>query len=91
RVVVKYRLGFSFVQQCHEIKNMSGINLKLLILTILGYIALSSFNILYYGANKTLVVLISMIVAFALLQYWMLKKEHEDTFWKRNNKYYMDS
>lgn len=90
RVVVKYRLGFSFVQHGHEIKNMSGINLKLLILTIVGYIALSSFNILYYGANKTLFILISMIVVFGLLQYWTLKKEHEATFWKRNKKYKVD-
>lgn len=84
RVAVKYRLGFSFVQHGHEIKNMSGVNLKLLILTIVGYIALSSCNILYYGANKTLIVLISMIVAFGLLQYWALKKEHEAAFWNRN-------
>ncbi|TNJ63241.1 hypothetical protein FE784_26630 [Paenibacillus hemerocallicola] len=91
RAVVKYRLGFSFVQHGHEIKNISGTNLKLLILTIIGYIALSSFNILYYGANKTLIVLISMIVAFGLMQYWTLKKEHEAAFLKRNKKYSMDS
>jgi hypothetical protein len=90
RVILKFRLGFSFVQHGQEIKNMNGINMKLLILTITGYIALSSFNFLYYGANETLIVLISMIVSFGLLQYWTLKKEHEAAFWNRNKKYNMD-
>jgi hypothetical protein len=91
RVILKFRLGFSFAQYGHAMKQMNGINLKLLILTIVGYIALSSFNMLYYGANKTLLVLISMIVAFGLLQYWTLKKEHEAAFWNRNKKYKIDA
>ena len=70
---------------------MSGTNFRLLLLTLVGYIALSSFNMLYYGANKTLIVLISMIVAFGLLQFWTLKKEHEAAFWNRNKKYNIDA
>ncbi|TMV49482.1 hypothetical protein FE783_13315 [Paenibacillus mesophilus] len=93
RVAVKYRIGFSFVQHGREIvmKNISGTNLKLLLLTIVGYIALSSFNILYYGTNNTLFILISAIVAFSLLQYWAFKKEHEAAFWRRNKKYKIDA
>lgn len=91
RLILKFRLGFSFAQYGHAIKQMNGINLKLLVLTIVGYIALSSFNMLYYGANKTLIVLISMIVAFGLLQYWAFKKEYEAAFWNRNKKYNIDA
>jgi hypothetical protein len=87
RIAVKYRLGFSFVQHDRVIKNMSGTNLRLLLLTLVGYIVLSGFNMLYYGANMTLFLLISMIVAFGSLQYWTLKKEHEAAFWNRNKKY----
>jgi hypothetical protein len=89
-IIHKLRLGYSFVQYGKDTK-VSGINRKLLLLTLLGYITLASFNILYYGARKPLLVLISIVIAFALLQYWTLKKEHESAFWRRNKKYNIDA
>jgi hypothetical protein len=89
-IIHKLRLGYSFVQY-GKITSSTGITRKLLQLTILGYIALASYNILYYGAHKPLLVLVSMVIAFALLQYWTLKKEHEAAFWRRNKKYNIDA
>ncbi|GAA3411123.1 hypothetical protein ACFFNY_19280 [Paenibacillus hodogayensis] len=90
RLFLKLRLGFSFVQYGQEIKNMTGINKKLLLITLLGYVALSSFNFLYFGANYTVLVIIIMFVAFGLIQYWTLKKEHEAAFRLRHKKYKYD-
>lgn len=89
-ILVHFRLGYSFFHT-RKSGNISGINRKLLQLTLLGYIALASYNILYYGAHKPLFVLVSMAVAFTLLQYWTLKKEHEAAFWRRNKKYNIDA
>ncbi|MDF2714899.1 MAG: hypothetical protein K0R28_1824 [Paenibacillus sp.] len=86
----KLRIGYSFVQYGNS-TNSKGINRKLLQMTILGYVALASNNMLYFGAHKPLLVLVSMAVAFALLQFWTLKKEHEAAFWRRNRKYNIDA
>lgn len=88
-IVLHFRIGYSFIQ--HGTHGSPGIHRKLVQLTILGYIALASYNMVYYGANKPLLVLIGVVVAFALLQYWTLKKEHEAAFWRRNKRYSMDA
>lgn len=89
-IIYKLRFGYSFVQYGKD-TIISGINRKLLQLTTLGYVALASYNILYFGASKPFLVLISVVVAFALLQYWTLKKEHEAAFRRRNKKYNIEA
>lgn len=90
RVIFQFRLGFSFVQHGHEVRNITGINLKLLLITFLGYAVLSVYNLLYFGANYKLPLLIVTFVMLVYLEYWTLKKEYEAAFSKRNKKYRAD-
>ncbi|MBD2864266.1 hypothetical protein [Paenibacillus oceani] len=81
---LKYRLGFSFVTP-NEITRvrLRGTNLKLLLLTFAGYGALSSFNFLYYLSDYTIIIVLLMFSAFAIIQYWTFQKEYESSHWHR--------
>ncbi|MEF3306347.1 hypothetical protein [Paenibacillus sp. GYB003] len=91
RLFVKLRWGFSFVQAGGAAAGAAGTNAKLLLLVLVGYVSLASFNFLYYGAGHTLLMMLTMIAAFVLFQYWALKKEHEVAFWRRNKKFKIDA
>lgn len=92
--MLQYRLGFTFISQNHRVvipfRRPKGSNLYLLILTVVGYAVISSFNYLYFGAGQTLIVLLAMTIALSLLHYWTLQKEREFSFWQRNRKYDVD-
>lgn len=77
-LIHKYRVGFTFVPHGeHANVKFKGINLRLLLFTIIGYVATSAFNFLYLG-NYTLVWIIITTVTFGLLQYWVFRKEYND-------------
>lgn len=75
----KYRIGYTFVPyyQSSNIK-FTKINTRLLLSTIMGYLALTSFNFLYFLGNYTQFIIIPITVSLVLLQYWVLKKEFSD-------------
>lgn len=86
-LIVRFRLGYSFQHSVFEKKN--SLHRKLLVLNLIGYAAMASYNLLYYGAHKPILVLIATVFIFALLQYWMLRNEQETTFQRRNRPFRM--
>ena len=82
RLAVKFRLGFSFVQQTEGKTKLSGTNLKLMLLTLLGYIVLAGMN--FFATDHMLIIIMAVTAAFISMQYWALKKEYEAAFWHRN-------
>ncbi|TMV49478.1 hypothetical protein FE783_13295 [Paenibacillus mesophilus] len=78
-LVHKYRIGFTFVPHGDRANvKLSGINLRLLLFTIVGYIVISSVNYLYFLGDYTFLFLLVAMVALALLQYWVFRREYSD-------------
>lgn len=85
-VILKNRLGFSFIHQRQLTKvYLSGTNLRLLLLTLVGYTVLTSFNILY-SMNHTYIIITLATISFGCLQYWTFKKEYETAYKHRPKK-----
>ncbi|MFC3769474.1 hypothetical protein [Paenibacillus sp. GCM10012303] len=75
----KYRIGYTFVPYYPNSNiKFTKINTRLLLFTIMGYLALTSFNFLYFLGNYTQFIIIPITVSLVLLQYWVLKKEFSD-------------
>jgi hypothetical protein len=74
-VIYKKGLGFTFVPfDRYSSVKIRGINLALLVFTFIGYIAVASFNYLFYSTRYSLLLVI-LALAFGGLQYWVFKKE----------------
>jgi len=77
--IYKYRIGYTFVPYYPNSNiKFTKINTRLLLFTIMGYLALTSFNFLYFLGNYTQFIIIPITVSLVLLQYWVLKKEFSD-------------
>jgi hypothetical protein len=78
-LIHKYRVGFTFVPHGERATvRLKGINLKLLLFTIVGYAAISSSNYLYFLGNYTLYFLLLTLISLCILQYWIFRKEYSD-------------
>lgn len=80
RNLYKSRIGFSFVPDYEYAPiDFKGINLRLLFLTILGYICLSFTNFVSFSSSVTSFVFMLFICAvLGMLLYYALRKELSD-------------
>jgi hypothetical protein len=77
-IIYKKRLGYTFIPYGENVSvKFSGINLKLLLFTVLGYMMMLGFNYLL-ESNFTLMLLIVLTLALLLLQYWVFRKEYSN-------------
>lgn len=78
-LVQKYRIGFTFVPHGDRANvKLVGINLRLFLFTIIGYLVISSLNYLYFLGDYTFLFLLVALIALALLQYWVFRREYSD-------------
>lgn len=85
-LAAKFRLGFSFIPRGFEASRLSGMNARLLPLTIAGYLSLCGYSFLNEGTGYAPVALAAVITAFFLAQYRAVKKEREEAFWRKSKK-----
>ncbi|WP_372663455.1 hypothetical protein [Cohnella sp.] len=79
QLIVK-NIGFTFVPDTERIRvEWNGLHRRLLIMTVLGYAAVSSFKLLYVSGNIALMILALSTVIFGFLQYFVLQKEYVRT------------
>lgn len=77
-IIYKKRLGYTFIPYGENVSvKFSGINLKLLLFTVLGYMMMLGFNYLL-ASDFTLILLVILTLALLLLQYWVFRKEYSN-------------
>ncbi|GAA3411116.1 hypothetical protein ACFFNY_19255 [Paenibacillus hodogayensis] len=77
-IIYKKRMGYTFIPYGERlIIKFSGINLKLLLFTVLGYLMMLGFNYLLYS-DFTLILLCILTLALLLLQFWVIRKEYSN-------------
>lgn len=77
-LIHKYRVGFTFVPHGERANvKLTGINFRLFLFTIIGYMAISGFNYLYLG-DYTVVLVLLITGTLGILQYWVFRKEYSD-------------
>ncbi|WP_019007779.1 hypothetical protein [Cohnella laeviribosi] len=76
-LLVRKNMGFTFVPDTDRAKvKWTKLNIRLLVMSILGYAALSMFNFLYFKGYTPLLILILGAVVFGFLQYLVFKREY---------------
>ena len=76
-VLIRTNWGFTFVPDTDRVKmNWNKLNIRLLLMSILGYVTLSASYFIYFlGYTPSLVMMFEAIV-FGVLQYLVFKREY---------------
>ncbi|MGG1313658.1 hypothetical protein [Cohnella laeviribosi] len=80
-LLVRKNMGFTFVPDTERIKvKWTKLNVRLLAMSIFGYIAISTFYHLYFNGYISVAILVLSIIIFAFFQMLVFKKEfnHND-------------
>jgi len=78
-LIVRLRIGFSFVPYGERANvKLTGINLKLLLFTFIGYGAAAASSYLVFLQKYTFLFLIVTATALGIFQYLIFKKEYTD-------------
>jgi len=78
-LIVKFRIGFSFVPYGERANvKLTGINLKLLLFTFIGYAAVAASSYWVFLQNVTFLFLIVTATALGIFQYLIFRKEYSD-------------
>jgi len=78
-LIVRLRIGFSFVPYGDRANvRLTGINLRLLLFTFIGYAVASASSYLVFLQDFTFLFLIVTATALGIFQYLIFKKEYTD-------------
>lgn len=78
-LLIRTNWGFTFVPDTDRVKvPWTKLNIRLLIMSILGYIINSLYNVLYFIEFTPLIVLSLGAVALGFLQYLVFKREYHE-------------
>ncbi|MEF3304063.1 hypothetical protein [Paenibacillus sp. GYB003] len=75
----KYRIGYSFVPECENRKvQLRGLNLRILMLVVAGYIVVAFMNLLVFGSGFAMLSFVSLAAVLGILLYLAQKKDGRD-------------
>ncbi|OUM93856.1 MAG: hypothetical protein A9Z00_02770 [Thermobacillus sp. ZCTH02-B1] len=78
-LLIRSNWGFTFVPDAERVKvPWNRLNVRLLVMIILGYIVNSLYNFLYFMGFRPFVVLSLGAIALGILQYHVFKKEYHE-------------
>lgn len=76
-LLIRTNWGFTFVPDTDRVKiKWNKLNIRLLVMSILGYAALSMSFFLYFTGYTPLLILILGAISFGFLQYLVFKREY---------------
>lgn len=78
-LLIRTNWGFTFVPDTDRAKiKWNKLNVRLLVMSVIGYVANSAYNFLYYVGFTPLIILILGTVIFGFLQYLVFKREYQE-------------
>jgi hypothetical protein len=76
-LLIRTNWGFTFVPDTDRVRmQWNSLNIRLLVISILGYLVLSSFYFMFFAGYTPLLGLIAGLVVFGILQYLVVKREY---------------
>lgn len=77
-VLIRTNWGFTFVPDTDRVKmHWTKLNVYLLVISILGYLALSTYHYLFYSKITPAIGLIAGLAVYGFLQYLVIKREFQ--------------
>ncbi|MEF3304064.1 hypothetical protein [Paenibacillus sp. GYB003] len=78
-LLYKYRIGYSFVPDyAYKKVVLRGLNLRILLLVLAGYIVISFSNLLFFSIGFATLTFVSLAAVLGILLYLALKKDGSD-------------
>lgn len=76
--LIRTNWGFTFVPDTDRVRmNWNKLNLKLLIISFLGYLVLSAYQYLFFSKIAPVIGLIAGLAVYGFLQYLVIKREFQ--------------